>query len=216
MASAGNSSFNWNAFAQGVGAGLSAYNPNQPLASMGAAVTASSRAVAGDQQQAQGLALRQQERDEAKSERDMTRLQVLFDRKDEKDSERSALLENREWLIEQRIAGEKRQEEATIKAEERADTRASKKAEQLRIEEKRLQGVARAVSLGTDTPEARAQKAAMQNQFGYFPAQFKGARTATGPSPTFEFTSDGAAQFLNITGAGGQSAFNLDPMNQRL
>ena len=82
MASAGNSSFNWNAFAQGVGAGLSAYNPNQPLASMGAAVTASSRAVAGDQQQAQGLALRQQERDEAKDERDTARLQERFDRKD--------------------------------------------------------------------------------------------------------------------------------------
>ena len=211
MASAGNSSFNWNAFAQGVGAGLSAYNPNQPLASMGAAVTASSRAVAGDQQQAQGLALRQQERDEVRDERDTARLQERFDRKDERDYQRSAVLDSREWNAEQ----EKDRRQFLVQNQIATENRASEKKEQERIEAERLRGYALAVSYGNDTPAARAQKAAMQNQFGYFPDQFRGARTAPGPSPTFEFTSEGAAQFLNITGAGGQSAFNQDPIDQR-
>lgn len=210
MASAGNSSFNWNAFAQGVGAGLSAYNPNQPLASMGAAVTASSRAVAGDQQQAQGLALRQQERDEARDERDTARLQQRFDRKDERDYQRSEVLDNREWNAEQ----EKNRRQFLVQQDEKRRQSAKEDAAELKKQEAIARGIAVGVSFGTDTPEARAQKAAMQNQFGYFPDQFRGARTAPGPSPTFEFTSEGAAQF-NITGADGQSRFNQDPIDQR-
>ena len=212
MASAGNSSFNWNAFAQGVGAGLSAYNPNQPLASMGAAVTASSRAVAGDQQQAQGLALRQQERDEARDERDTARLQQRFDRKDERDYQRSEVLDSREWNAEQ----EKGRRQFLVQQEETRRQNAKEDAAELEKQKKIDQGIAVGVSYGYDTPAARAQKAAMQKQFRHFPVEFTGARTAPGSSPTFEFTSDGAVQLFNITGAGGQSAFNLDPMNKRL
>lgn len=212
MASAGNSSFNWNAFAQGVGAGLSAYNPNQPLASMGAAVTASSRAVAGDQQQAQGLALRQQERDEARDERVEVRAQQLADAKEARSDRRTEVMEGREFAERGRLQSQA----FAVQQNETRRQDAKEDAAELKKQEEIDRGIAVGVSYGNDTPAARAQKAAMQNQFGYFPDQFRGARTAPGPSPTFEFTSEGAAQFLNITGAGGQSAFNLDPMNKRL